>query len=304
MIEPRLPNENASPDGADPAHRSRAQSRGEHAGAPQLVSSDGNRQFVSSDGNRQFVSSDGNRQFVHVLDADRSLGAALTDAELGTARRHAVAEVAELAAGVYSPRQLFAGDRLLGLLVLEGLLVCQVEVADRRSGELVGAGAVLRPWDDFGHAATIPFMVHWRVIQHTRMALLDRRFLLTIAHWPALIDAFVERISGHAQTLALNAAIQCLQQVNARLLVLFWHFADRFGRVTPDGVHLPLPLSHADLAELVGAARPTVSIALRQLAETGHIWRSEDRTWMLSKDPPELSYIRRPRASELPGLTR
>jgi DNA-binding IclR family transcriptional regulator len=71
------------------------------------------------------------------------------------------------------------------------------------------------------------------------------------------------------------------------LLVLLWHLADRFGKVTPEGTHVPLPLSHSDLAELVGAARPSVSVALKQLAEDGLVWRhSSDGSWMLSREPP------------------
>lgn len=230
---------------------------------------------------------------VHVLDTDRSLGAGLSDEDLGEARRHAVAVVMELTRGNHRPTELFSGEGLLGLLVLDGLIVRQVTLADRRSGELLGPGEVLRPWDD-AETASLPCEVSWKVIEDARIAVLDRRFLLTIAHWPALIDALLGRLSDRAQTLALNAAIQCLPQVNVRLLALLWHFADRFGRVTPYGVHLPLPLCHADLAELVGAARPTVSIALRKLGDTGQVWRSEDRTWMLSKDPPaELRGVQR-----------
>lgn len=235
---------------------------------------------------RRNKSPNGGRGLVYVLDEDRSLCAGLTDEELGAARRHAVAVVAKLARGNHRPAELFSGQGLVGLLVLDGLIVHQVTVADHRSGELLGPGVILRPWDDPGGTAPVPFEVDWRVIADARVAVLDHRFLLTITHWPALIDALVERLSDRAQTLALNAAIQSLPQVNLRLLVLLWHLADRFGRVTPDGIHLPLPLCHSDLAELVGAARPTVSIALRKLAETGQVWRREDRTWMLSKDPP------------------
>jgi DNA-binding IclR family transcriptional regulator len=50
---------------------------------------------------------------------------------------------------------------------------------------------------------------------------------------------------------------------------------------------VPLALSHSDLAELVGAARPSVSVALKQLSDAGLVWRNEaDGTWMLTREPP------------------
>lgn len=212
-----------------------------------------------------------------------------------------MANVVEVPRGRYDPNDLFDGDGLLGLLLLNGLVVRQVSVADRHCGELVGPGAVLRPWDDFGQNAPLPFEVSWRVIQDAQLALLDRRFLATIIHWPALIESFVARATERAHTLAFNVAIHCLRHVHLRLLVLLWNLADRFGRVGPDGTHVPLPLSHSDLAELVGAARPSVSVALKQLADDGLVWRNEaDGTWMLSREPPgELRDMRERRATRV-----
>ncbi len=224
---------------------------------------------------------------VRILDVDRSLGAGLTDEEFAVARRYAVADVVEMPRGRHHPRDLFQSDGLLGLLVLDGLMIRQVAVADRRCGELVGAGALLRPWDDFGQTAPLPFEVNWRVIQDTQLARLDRRFVATTVHWPALIEAVTARALERAHTLAFNVAIHCLRHVHLRLLVLLWHLADRFGKVTPEGTHVPLPLSHSDLAELVGAARPSVSVALKQLSDAGWAWRHpSDGSWMLSPEPP------------------
>ena len=239
------------------------------------------------------------RQAVRVLEEDQSLGAVLAEEDFAAAKRFAVAEVVTVARGTCKPTERFDGDGLLGLLVLEGLLVRQVAVAERQCGELVGPGAVLRPWDDFGRHAPLPFDLKWRVIQTTRVALLDQRFLATIVRWPRLIEAFVERATERAQTLAFNVAIHCLQHVDLRLLVLLWHLADRFGRVTPAGTVVPLALSHADLAELVGAARPSVSAALRELSAEGLVQRSRsDRSWILSQEPPsELRDMRRRRAA-------
>jgi CRP-like cAMP-binding protein len=233
------------------------------------------------------------------LDVDRGLAAALTSEELEMARRYALADVFQIPRGKHDPQALFDGNGSLGLLVVEGLLIRQVAVADRRCGELVGPGAVLRPWDDFGQSAPLPFDVSWRVIEELRLARLDRRFLTTVVHWPALIEAFTARATERAQTLAFNVAIHCLRHVHTRLLALLWHLADRFGRVTGEGTHVPLALSHSDLAELIGAQRPSVTVALKRLSNERLVQRRRsDNTWLLTHHPPaELRDIRPQRAN-------
>jgi CRP/FNR family cyclic AMP-dependent transcriptional regulator len=228
------------------------------------------------------------RQTVRILDEDRSFGAGLSQDDLLTARRYAVADVHELDRGSYQPDELSHGDGLLGLLVLDGLLVRQVGMAGRCCGEIIGPGALLRPWDDVGTGTPLPFELDWRVLKPARLAVLDRRFMSAILRWPALIETFVERATERAHTLTLNVAIHCVQRVDLKLLLLFWHLADRFGKVTPAGTVVPLSLSHADLAELVGAARPSVSTALKNLADRGFVQRNRaDRSWLLRNELPD-----------------
>jgi CRP-like cAMP-binding protein len=70
-------------------------------------------------------------------------------------------------------------------------------------------------------------------------------------------------------------------------MLTLWHLAERWGKVRPDGVALPLPLSHERLANLVGAHRPTVTTAMGDLARSGAISRGEDHVWMLHGSPPD-----------------
>jgi Crp-like helix-turn-helix domain len=85
--------------------------------------------------------------------------------------------------------------------------------------------------------------------------------------------------------MAVSQAISQLNGVDRRLLALFWHLAERWGRITANGVAVPMTLSHRVLAQLVGARRPTVSSALTELGERGELVRRDDGTWLLTGAP-------------------
>jgi CRP-like cAMP-binding protein len=104
------------------------------------------------------------------------------------------------------------------------------------------------------------------------------------ARWPQLMLALVSRTVRRSHWLALQMAINDLRRVDDRLLLFLWHLADRWGRVRPDGVHVPVPVTHDVLAQLVCAQRPTVTSAVRRLSDAGLITRRPDRTWLLAPD--------------------
>jgi len=220
--------------------------------------------------------------FVYVLDHDAGLRSALPESERARARQHAVAGVLELPVGDWRPDPADDAGAELGLLVLEGLLIRDVAIADARCGELVGPGALLRPEDDGALEAPMRHEITWRVVEPARLALLDRRFLRVAAHWPPLVTALVARATERAHDLGVMISIHSLKRVDARLLAYFWHLADRFGKVTADGVLIPLPLTHRQLALLVGAQRPSVTSALGVLAERDLLRRDERGQWLLS----------------------
>ena len=140
--------------------------------------------------------------------------------------------------------------------------------------ELVGQGDLLRPNDHDGDDAPIPFGVSWTVLETARLAVLDPAFTRLLAQWPAAVEAVLRGASNRAHSLAITMAVSNLRRVDARLLVLLWYLADRWGRVTPEGVVVPVRLTHETLARLVGAQRPSVTTALRQLDEEGRVRRT------------------------------
>lgn len=220
--------------------------------------------------------------FVYVLDHDSGMRSVLPDSERARARQHAVASVLELPTGDWSPTPAEGADAELGLLVLEGLMIRDVTVADARCGELVGPGTLLRPLDSPESETPMRHEIAWRVVEPARLAVLDRRFLRVAAHWPAIMTMLVARATERANNLGVMVSIHSLKRVDTRLLAFFWHLAYRFGKVTADGVLVPLPLTHRQLALLVGAQRPSVTSALGTLAERGQLRRDERGNWLLA----------------------
>jgi CRP-like cAMP-binding protein len=225
---------------------------------------------------------------VSVLDEQPQLAARLDPESLGVARRHALAAVLTIPPGPWrGARESWDGEGNLGLLVLDGFLLHDVVLVDRFGSELVGPGDLLRPGGHEGESAPVPFAVAWRVLESTRLAVLDRRFAMAIGRWPEITAELLNRSVARSEWLALRLAVAQLGRVDVRLLVLLWHLADRWGHVERDGVVVPLRLTHQLLARLAGAQRPSVTIALGDLRARGLVERRSDRTWLLHGDPPE-----------------
>ena len=85
----------------------------------------------------------------------------------------------------------------------------------------------------------------------------------------------------------MQLALAGVERVDERVLLVLWHFADRWGRVTRDGVALRLALTHAQLAEVVQAARTSVSSAIGDLRRRGALTvNRRDHCWVLHGQPP------------------
>ncbi len=128
----------------------------------------------------------------------------------------------------------------------------------------------------------------WVVLAPMRVAMLDGQFARRLGQYPELAGRLFERAIRRSRRLMVNMAIIHQARVDDRLHLLFWHFASRWGRVRGDGVLLPFRLTHAVLADLVAAQRPTVTSALSDLCRRGMV-RAIDEGWLLAGDPPARS---------------
>jgi CRP/FNR family transcriptional regulator, cyclic AMP receptor protein len=217
---------------------------------------------------------------IRVLEADPELAAALDEAERAEASRAALAPLLRVECGGWRPPERVESGHM-GLLVLGGLLTRTVAVGGPGSVQLLATGDVLRPWVTLEEDAPVDLNASWTVLETATLANLDAAFGRRVARWPSIASALMDRIVTQTRWLALDLAVSHIRRVDDRLMLVFWQFARRFGRVTPDGVVIPLDLQHQLLATLIGAQRPSVTTRLGVLREHGLIDRRPDGTWLM-----------------------
>lgn len=233
-------------------------------------------------------------RYVRVLDEDPDLGAALDPEQFERARRVAVALVEGHRPGPWSTEFEVSDPGALGLLVLDGLIAVQITTEQRTNLELLGEGDVIRPWAELGPETSVPVKLLWTVRAPSRVAFLDARFARASLAFPELVATIMNRMVLRVRGLSLLLAVSAVPRLPERLLLALWHFADRWARVTPDGVELRLPLTHEDLSHVVAASRPSVSTAIGQLRAEGLLRALEGGGWLLTGEPPaHLQELRR-----------
>jgi CRP/FNR family transcriptional regulator, cyclic AMP receptor protein len=225
-----------------------------------------------------------------VLLRDPDLAGTLEGERLRRAERDLVAATAVAFEGPWEAAEESESVRGgIGLLLLEGLIVRRVGQTGRYGAELLGPGDLMRPWQDDGEDVSLPFDTSFRVVDQALLALLDRRFAARAAPYPEVAGALIGRAMQRSRTLVVTMAIAHYPRIDRRLLMLMWHLADRWGRVTPEGIRVPLRLTHQQLADLVASRRPSVSSGLQRLVHEGLISRhGED--WLLHGEPPRDLY--------------
>ena len=234
-------------------------------------------------------------QVCHVLAEDPDLAGALSRSQRPDATEHCLARALNLPRGGWDGQQTDMTPEGIGLLVLRGLLVRRMSIEGRFGAELLGKGDLLRPWQGEGAQSTLSRTSGWRVLEDARIAVLDRYAAVRLARYPELTGRLVAKALERSRNLAAAMAIAQHTRVEVRLHMLFWHLADRWGRVRPSGVIVPLRLTHSILADLVSVRRPSVSTGLSVLARQGLVERA-GREWLLRGDPPgellELQSVR------------
>jgi CRP/FNR family cyclic AMP-dependent transcriptional regulator len=222
---------------------------------------------------------------IRVLEVDEELGTAVPGPQRGSATRAALFDVLTLEPGPSDPGA--RGLPAAGFLVLGGCITREVSVLGQEMAvDFFGHGDLVRPAEE-QPLLSVASDASWVVLERTRLAVLDAEFLVSVQPWPQIVAGLLRRQERRADWLAHVLAVSHLPRVQLRVLVLFWLFADRWGRRRGNEVAVPIPLTHVNIARLIGARRPTVTSAIHQLIQAGRIASDGNGHWVLHGQPPE-----------------
>jgi CRP/FNR family transcriptional regulator, cyclic AMP receptor protein len=207
--------------------------------------------------------------YTYLLDADDELADEFDVRGRVAVRQLATARVLQVGVGDCDLSGWFdIASHGPGLLILDGLIAFETRTGDRVAAELLGAGDLLQaptlPTDDI-----LERSCHWRALRPTRLALLDEDFVDRVRPFPQVVRALLSRSCRRTAELDVLRAITSQPRLEVRLVLLLWHLAARWGKVEPAAVRLSLPLTHRLLGQLVAAERPSISHALKRLAQAG-----------------------------------
>ncbi|MBV8954379.1 MAG: Crp/Fnr family transcriptional regulator [Solirubrobacterales bacterium] len=188
-------------------------------------------------------------------------------------------------------------------IVSQGMLLHSLQIGSQPALRLLGPGEVVAVRD--GAQSTLYASCVWRAAGASKLALLGGDVLLAMRQAPRLAIELQVRAAEQTERLATQMTICQLPRVEDRVLAVLWLLAESWGRVTPTGTILPLALTHEILGALVGARRPTVTLAVGELAERGAVIH-QDRGWLLLEHPaapnPASASSDRPRLLDERGV--
>ncbi|HYB28777.1 MAG TPA: Crp/Fnr family transcriptional regulator [Solirubrobacteraceae bacterium] len=215
-----------------------------------------------------------------ILDLDPDLGTGILKADWELARHACTCELLRSSGDAWDLRQ-HADCDLFGLLIVQGLVCREVALSDRRMLEFLGPGDVLHPAvadasPRLGGSPTLS------AVAGTVVAVLGRSFIRAAARWPSLLVAVQRRFEAQREHLAIQGLIAHLPRAQDRVLLVLWHLASRYGRVTPNGTMLPLRLGHDVIGQLAAARRSTTTLAVTALQADGYLLRLDDGLWLLT----------------------
>lgn len=166
-------------------------------------------------------------------------------------------------------------------VVRSGRLALDFDEADaerHRTVTLLEEGDVLLPasesWTSVGPR------VRGRALEPSVVLLIDPDRFETWLTEPRIAANLVRVLAAQIADRELAVAVALEPRVERRVLLKLRQLAERFGRVTPDGVRLDLRLTHQQLADMVGAVRESITIALGKLVAHDEITIENRTIWI------------------------
>ncbi|ROR73197.1 CRP-like cAMP-binding protein [Bogoriella caseilytica] len=170
------------------------------------------------------------------------------------------------------------GDRLY--IIVEGKMKLGHTAPDGREnllavlgpGELLGELTLFDPGPRSGTATAVGLTELLSLEHDALMGFIERR--------PALAKHMLRELARRLKRTNEALADLVFSDVPGRVAKALLDLAERFGKQTDQGVHVPHDLTQEELAQLVGASRETVNKSLAEFVHRGWI-RLEGRAVLL-----------------------
>jgi CRP-like cAMP-binding protein len=223
-------------------------------------------------------------QAAWLLDLDPDIGRGIEEQQWQEARDGTRVTTIHLDPGPWSLPQSVAGSRgIIGLIVIDGVISREEALRESVGLELLCHGDVLLPPTAAADPQGADADVNLTALSPATLSVLGQPFIRAAARWPILLSNLNRRIETQRHRTVIRGLAVHLPRAQDRLLMTLWELADGCGRVTPEGIILPLTLSHDILARLSGARRPTITLAIRALESEDQIRRRQNGHLLLTK---------------------
>lgn len=167
-------------------------------------------------------------------------------------------------------------------VLVEGTVLKETTLRARSALELLGPGDVLAPPVSATRQLDLRTVSRYVGLGDVSIATLGTQFARVAARWPQVSDYLHGQIAEQAHRASAHLAVLHLSRAEDRILALFADLGDRFGRVSPDGILIDLPLSHELIGRLTASRRPTTTLALKSLHDQGLLTRLTEHSWKLA----------------------
>ena len=217
-----------------------------------------------------------------LLDAAPDLASFLTVDERAQLDHVSVPVVAMSAQASLAVEELLERRAAFAAIVVDGLVLHHLASGGSPGLRILGPGdTIMAP---LGTGPAFLGSSHYEAQASARVCLLGDEFLVAAHRAPHLVVGLQAAAAEQIERLSMQLVICQLPRVADRVLAMLWLLAESFGRVTPAGTRLPLSFTHEVLGALVGARRPTVTLALGELADRGALVH-QDLGWLLLQRP-------------------
>ena len=192
--------------------------------------------------------------------------------------------------------------RAFAVIIAGGMVVRTVSLGEHAALQLLGPGDLINRSGEYGSDLVSPAGLQARGL--VRYAVLDDRVLALIQPFPRLVEGLQALSDGQQQRLLAQLLICQLPRVEDRVLALMWLLAETWGRTTTSGTVVSVRLTHDTIGLLIGARRPTVTLALRALEERGALVRRADDWLILERPQPHSAPAGTPAGLPYPAAPR